>query len=399
MAGELAHRVGFAFNGKTSVWMTILLVPLGRIEMSRFFGAALSLLLMMAFAGFLGCEGDQGLEGPSGPQGPGGEDGRDASTDPPGDMVFGLSVTSNSEFDHNGNTRLTLTFNQSATPSESVVVCYNLDRPPTIDGSDKGVSDWGSEFDVTGSRVELTNLRGESNRIFEAKVRAGYDDNFVYFLVSWVESSQLTPNGDWTPDRWIYQWHYELEGDSIVDSTFGWGQVDSDEDRLYLFWDISGVSGWDQNGSSLLYHGDDSLLYVDEEGALVDVWHWKAGRTGLKEFFDDEYIDGPAGVCGDQGNPAFALNEANGLPKWMHRLGPDHDGQPPLHLYDTDPFDGSAGWDDNAKIPGYVSLVPTGGRADIICSNSKLSWSAAQNQWTLEFKRARNTGHGDDVKF
>jgi hypothetical protein len=369
--------------------MTILLVPLGRIEMSRFFGAALSLLLMMAFVGFLGCEGDQGLQGPSGPQGPGGEDGRDASIDPPGDMVFGLSVTSNSEFDHNGNTRLTLTFDQSATPSESVVVCYKMDRPPTVDGKDRGLSDWGSEFTSTGSAIELTNLRGESNRIFEAKVRAGYDDNYVYFLVSWNESSQYDPNGDWTPDRWIL----ESTNPDV------WIQSDYNEDQLYLFWDISGVSGWDQNGSSLLYHDEDSLLYVEEEDVLIDVWHWKAGRTGLKAFFDDEFVDGSAGIYGDQGSPAFVLNEENGLPRWMHRLGPDHDGLAPLHLFDTSPFDTDAGWEVNARIPGYVSLVPLGGRADIICSNSKMSWTAAQNQWTLEFKRARNTGHGDDVKF
>ncbi len=402
--------------------------------MSRLFRAAFSLLLLLAFVSFLGCEGDQGPQGPSGPKGPKGSDGTDASIDPPGDMVFGLSIANNSEYDHNGNTRLTLTFNQSATPSESVVVCYKMDTPPIIDGQDKGIYDWGSEFEDAGSIVDLSNLRGSGNRITDAKVRAGYDDNYVYFLVSWVEPDQppdYIASGDWTPDRWVYSWEYEYEvvgttlvadsslvwqqviwkwewlhyeyevegGDLITDSIEGWKQYNKNEDHLYLFWDINGVNGWDQSGSSLLYHDDDSLLYLDESGGLVDVWHWKAGRTGLVEYFDDEYVYGSGGVAADQGNPAFILNEENGMPKWMHRMGVENNGLPPLKLYDIVPFDENAGWEINARIPGYVSVVPTGGRADILCSESKLSWLAAQNRWTIEFKRARNTGSGDDVKF
>ena len=42
---------------------------LGREEMSRVFGTALSLLLMLALACFLGCEGDEGPEGPPGDPG------------------------------------------------------------------------------------------------------------------------------------------------------------------------------------------------------------------------------------------------------------------------------------------------------------------------------------------
>ncbi|MBU1320611.1 MAG: hypothetical protein KKG33_06580 [candidate division Zixibacteria bacterium] len=364
--------------------------------MSRVFGTALSLLMALLMLSFLGCEGDQGPQGSQGAQGDDGADGRDASTDPPGDMIFGLAITNNSEFNQNGNTKIRLTFDQSAEPSEDVVVCYKLDKPPVIDGQDQGIEDWGSD-EFTISSIPLTNLRGIDNRISFADIRAGYDDKYIYFMVSWqeiVDASQgLAATADWFPGRWRLQ---------VIGRDSTWSRQPVTEDQMYLFWDISGVDGWAANGSDLLYHDDDSTLYLSGSG-LVDVWHWKAGRTGLIGYFDDEYITGATpSVQDDHGSAGYVDNVFDSLPRWMHKdgiLAAGEDISPPFQLWNTVPFNVSLKWPNNATIIGFVSVMPTGGRADIECSG-KDSWNpGAGDRWTMEFRRLRNTGHGDDVKF
>jgi len=321
------------------------------MQMSRVLGTAFSLLLILAMVVFLGCEGDQGPQGPDGSQGPAGEDGRDASDDPPGDMVFGLSVTNNSSYVHAGAHVINLTFDQSATPSSGTVVCYKMDKPPIIDGEDKGVEDWGSEFLDRGSTIDLEVIRDYAhytNRTDEARIRAGYDDDYIYFMVQWNEVAvdSVVANGDWTPERWRF------------DSTGTWVHANIDEDQLYLFWDISGVGGWATSGSELVYNDTDSMLYLDTPGK-VDVWHWKAGRSGLLGFFDDEYINSEPVIHYDQGTAAYVYNDLNGLPEFMHRAGPGNSGLPPLHFYDAVPFDEEAGWTEGiSSIPGYISVPP-----------------------------------------
>lgn len=384
--------------------------------MSRVLATIFSLLLLLLTLNFIGCEGDQGVQGPEGPQGPDGEDGADASNDPPGDMYFGMAIGNNSGYNHNGKHLLRLTFNQDETPSGDVVVCYKLDKPPVIDGQDKGEDDWGSDFFSTGSTIPLNTLRGADSRIGQAEMRAGYDDEYVYFMVRWqevriettltvypdpinypdstinVDSTLFNNTADWSPQRWKF---------SVSD--LSWAQQAKDEDRLLLYWDISGVSGWSSLGSSLIYHGADSSLYLDGSG-LVDVWHWKAGKTGLIGFFDDEVVSSD-GLIADQGSPAFvpnyAMTETGPLPRWMHRLDPagNDNFSPPLYLYDTTPFISLADWRDNNTILGYVAVLPLGGRSDIESSPSDAAWEAGSNYWTVEFRRPRNTGHGDDVRF
>lgn len=360
--------------------------------MSRVFGTALSLLVVLLMLSFIGCEGDQGLQGPKGAQGDDGADGRDASVDPPSDMIFGLAITNGSEYDQNGNTHVTLTFDQSAQPSEDVVVCYKLDKPPVLDGEDQGIEDWGSD-EFTISSIPLVNLRGIDNRISFADMRAGYDDKYIYFMVSWVEvadpSQGIIANADWFPGRWRYD-----RGDRV------WTRQAMTEDQILLFWDISGVDSWAENGADLLYHDDDSTLYLSSPG-LVDVWHWKAGRTGLTGFFDDEYVDGVTpGLLADHGTGAYVDNVNGMYPRWMHRTDPNTtETSPPFQLWNTVPFDSTANWNDNATVIGVVSVMPTGGRSDIECSGGD-SWKpGAGDRWTMEFRRLRHTGHGDDVKF
>jgi hypothetical protein len=371
------------------------------MEMTRVFGTFVSLLLMFLLASFLGCEGDQGPQGPQGDQGEKGEDGDPGTSTPPPDMYFGLAITNNSDYDHNGNMRIRLTFANEpvSEPGENVLVGYKLDKSPVFDGQDKGEEDWGTS-ELYVSEVALTNIRGVDNGIgtmsTPVTLRAGYDEEYVYFMVKWKEETAGNDDVAFTkgeskfPDRW----RYDRDNSS-------WRQQ-FNEDQLFIYWDISGIADWETEGAALLYHDSDSSTYLDQPG-MVDVWHWMAGRTRLIGYFDDGFIQydeaTPVGLQPDHGTAAYIANIQDGLPKWMHREDPNNpEVTPPFNMWDATPFDAGANWDDNATILGYVSVLPLGSRADLECNIP--GWGIGfPDHWVVEFRRLRNTGHGDDVQF
>ena len=384
--------------------------------MARIFGTALSFLLILLVMSFLGCEGDQGPQGPKGDPGDDGPPGNDISGEPPSDMYFGLAITNESAFDQNGNLRIKLTFDEEQEPDSDLVVCHRLDISPTLDG------DWRGDWENIGkSVIRVANVRGADNGLKHIDVYSGYNDDYIYFLVNWQEPGLfgIPDTRSWTPDAWKAwedtTWEVKkidtLETDPLITDTtwkmdeikLVWRQGGSEEDMLYLFWDISGIENWNTDCAALLYH-EDSTLHLDGiDDGLVDVWHWMAGRTGAIGYFDDEYLDA-VGIHADQGTAAYMANIKDTLPHWMYMLDPGSNSLPPLWLWDADLFDMNAGKPDTSwvkynTIPGYISVLPTGGRTDIECSVSAVSWDDGTKSWTLEFRRLRHTGQGDDVQF
>lgn len=368
--------------------------------MTRVFGTVFSLLLMFLLASFLGCEGDQGPKGPTGDQGPPGPPGPGTLTAPP-DMSFGLAITNDSDYDQNGNMLIKLTFQEDADPDpgENVLVGYKLDKPPVFDGQDKGEEDWGTSESFV-SEVALTNIRGVDNGIgtmsTPVMLRAGYDKEYVYFMVKWKEETAGNDDVEFDPGQDIYpdRWRYDRDNST-------WRQQ-FNEDQLFIYWEISGIADWETQGAALLYHDSDSSIYLDQPG-MVDVWHWMAGRTGLTGYFDDGYVVWDEatlfGLQPDHGTAAYIANIKDDQPKWMHREDPNYSNPSlPFNMWDTAPFNAGANWDDHATIYGYITVLPLGSRADLECNRS--GWGIGfQDFWVVEFRRLRNTGHGDDVQF
>jgi hypothetical protein len=374
------------------------------MEMTRVFGTVVSLLLMFMLASFLGCEGDQGPKGPTGDEGPPGPPGDPGTLTPPSDMYFGLAITNNSDYDQNGNSLIKLTFLEDQEepdpdPGENVLVGYRLDKPPVLDGQDKGEEDWGTS-ELFASEVALTNIRGVDNGIgtmsTPVTLRAGYDEEYVYFMVKWKEETAGNDDVLFSPGESKFRNRWRYDGDNNT-----WRQQ-FNEDQLFIYWDISGIADWDTEGSALLYHDSDSSIYLDRPG-MADVWHWMAARTGLIGYFDGGYVvwdeETMFGIQPDQGTAAYIANVEDDLPKWMHREDPNYgELSLPFNMWDTAPFDAGANWDDNATIYGYVTVLPLGSRADIECNPQ--GWAQAlPEHWVVEFRRLRNTGQGDDVQF
>lgn len=177
-------------------------------------------------------------------------------------------------------------------------------------------------------------------------------------------------------------------------------------------------------------------LHYTADGAIVDVWHWKAARGGLLGFADDNYFGAPAdpkpeeiagrsrykaGYLTDPGKVPFAnnfKNEAPGgyrgpitplrLPKdlaatqrAMMRVALDPDqGEPDgarwwLMAEESVPY--SAALEQKIPvgtvIPGVVITgTYEGDRADVRCG---ARWAAGR--WTLEIARRLDTGSPYDL--
>jgi hypothetical protein len=51
-------------------------------------------------------------------------------------------------------------------------------------------------------------------------------------------------------------------------------------------------------------------------------------------------------------------------------------------------------WTDGATVPGYIFFIPTSSAADV-----QAVARFADDTWTVEMRRLRNTGNAEDVRF
>ncbi len=305
---------------------------------------------------------------------------------PDSSMTFSLGIADNDDADKNGAQLLTLKF-ETGTSSDTTIVAKN--GTPTIDGYD-GDAAWGSSSTLGLSAAGLGG--GPS----QATVKAAYDSENIYFLVSWTD-----PTG--TESIHKKMWTYNATSDT-------WSQS-GNEDRVYFLWNINapdfesgcaiychvGVSAWENS----------TQMGTNDVGAIVDVWHWKAARTHPVNNAEDKYwvdlseateIPYEGGIelrtrLPDLGGGFTGDNKEGSLPKYMDPLDPGANADF-LIQGSTIAFDPNAAWDDGDTIPGYIVKEGTGSRADV-----EAVGVYSNGVWTVEFKRALHTGNPDDVSF
>ncbi len=113
----------------------------------------------------------------------------------------------------------------------------------------------------------------------------------------------------------------------------------------------------------------------------ADIWFWKAMRTDPSGYADDKMHL----YRGDKMKDAIMLVSRDGTVFYLSRPGDSGDAAYHTTLYTA--FKGE-------RVPKYAQQQPGGSRADI---RAKGVWRDAA--WTIEFARALDTGHADDVRF
>jgi hypothetical protein len=355
--------------------------------------ALLSLALLMLFV-TLGCEGDQGPQGPAGDPG---EDGPDAVIPTPDDRIISLAIFNGTQKDHNGAHLISLTFDSTAIPSGSVLVANRVAGPPVIDGIDEGTDAWGLKV----SNIDLETQALADNYIYEARVRAAYDDKNMYFQVRWTEEEE----DDFVKGKnskhlgWVY------DGDNfIIEPVY--------EDRMALMFiaATSAASFWESQGCRDGCHvgdGEPDYMRSISPSVLIDVWQWGSARSNGLGIALDRVLTSLRFVE-DAGVPPIFQNlfvqqriedevtYFDSIPIYMHRYqadDPEYTAADPMLEDFVAPYQDD-GWTTNSTLPGWIFQSPSEGNDLIKCKGVY-----SNGTWTVEFSRPRITDDRFDADF
>ncbi len=325
-----------------------------------------------------GCEGDEGQVGPDGFQGPNGPNGNDYTPEPIITQSFGLMINNRTATDFNGAAAVEITSDANAMPGANRVVARQLSKAPVIDGIDGGAAEWGAALP---SDISLTSLFGVDNGIATAKVRFGFDRNYVYAQVVWTEvaTGSFSIGADTAANMW------RRTGAS-------WSRSGG-EDNLYLAWELDNIAGWDANGIAAIFDG--TTFKTASAGENADLWVWQATRSNYAGIATDNMVEfsDVDGRKSDIGSAVVLENDAvSGRPRYMKSNSPKTGTTYPLKAFEFSAFVINNSWVNGATIPGYITLVPSGSTADVRAEATFFS-----DTWIVELRRARNTGNADDL--
>ncbi len=337
-----------------------------------------------------GRDGVDGMDGADGTNGVDGMDGEDARFPDPVDTSFSFAVT-NDGHDHAGMNVLTLDFDGTA-PSGMVVVSSRVTTPPRIDGVDGGTDEWG-----TYESVVVFDGGESGNGITGATLRSVYNDQWIYFFAQWQETDDAVSGNvvGRTDTRRTYTY----------DATAGTWSRAGDEDRAFFIFPVVDATdpseAFATGGCASACHAVEDVMRAPA-GAIWDVWHWKAARTGPTGTLDDKWWDDNGGTGSgrhsDYGMSAYWQPGTADMPAFMpYDIDPTTPtNRYPAWVWEAEPFDATLPWADGSTLPGVFNRLPTGSRADVV---TMAGWDEATSTWTLEIMRLRFTGNGDDVSF
>ncbi|MCK4509798.1 MAG: hypothetical protein KAU27_14715 [Desulfuromonadales bacterium] len=182
-------------------------------------------------------------------------------------------------------------------------------------------------------------------------LRSVYTADQVFFLVQFPDAAQNFLHKPWVWNAAAKK--YETGSAREDTFVFKWNMMDKDVD----------------------------LSSFSDDNYRADVWYWKANRTNPAGFADDK-----TQVLGD--SPAKKSKEkisATGKKRHLSRISDA--GKGPYNKYQPKAYEGDL-------IDAFPVGAPDGSRADV---HAKGVWGGGFQ--TIEFARALNTGHDDDVQF
>jgi len=164
-----------------------------------------------------------------------------------------------------------------------------------------------------------------------------------------------------------------------------------------LGWQLTTITGWSADGIRAIFDG--SIFSTPASGETADLWVWQSTETYYSGFLGDKvvrYADAGDASQFDAGAlPAFALENpasSSNEPTYMRSGSPVDGTSYPLNSYEFTKFDALKKWKNHATIPGYISFIPSGSTADV-----RSTATYDNGTWTVELRRLRQTGNGDDT--
>lgn len=214
----------------------------------------------------------------------------------------------------------------------------------------------------------------------DVEFRSFYTDSHLYLQLSWRDA---------TPDQTIRQWRYDGEkwqvGNDLED---GFGILWASRDQFQEF-TCARACHLDDFGVQLArFHAKSRMRLV--AGQKLDLWNWKAERTGRFGFADDRYLD-KEGMHGDLPGEIFRENSKSKLQN--DGPLPFTAGDRPVYAQDNTPLD--TGFTPAGTVaPGYLTETPSGDRADVSATGRY-----EDGRWVVMLRRKLKTGSTRDVEF
>lgn len=371
-------------------------------------------LILILLLGLIGCEG---VSGPRGEDGDPGDPGESWSAQPPENRFFAMAVSNGYVTDHNGASKLYLAFDGEHSNAGDTVVSVRLaeGQVPSIDGVDEGESGWGD----MATTVDMERVAGYDNFITSATLRSAWDEKYVYFQVKWTEVDMpdegMPAAMSDTPRFWWANTDIE-ENDDVLARSSSWRLDPGESDWLLFFFQVDEVEFFDHDGCYPTCHvgGAETTFHrTSNPRERIDFWAWSAAQDRMVGFAEDGYIDADnveiLSTTWDHGIPPWRNNfqtvrfeiseEIDSFvtfPRYQNINDPNYNGSYLLWDFELATLDILAPWQAFSIVPYYILSIPSGSAADVAAAGE---FDDATKTWTVELKRARHTGSGDDTQF
>lgn len=206
----------------------------------------------------------------------------------------------------------------------------------------------GMELENMWSQAKATVVHDDIAKI-DITVKVLYNEQDIFVLVRFPDpdESRTHKSWVWNQSQKVYEMGPDREDIFVI--------------KWYMEFDPKGLS---------LFAG---------KPHKADVWYWKANRTDPSGYADDKIQF----LKTEREKRDTKITASDGTVLYLTRKGDQGDGAYASNLvveYKSD------------QEPRFVNVSPSGSRADV---KAKGVWR--DGEWTIEFKRALNTGHGDDL--
>ncbi|PNU20539.1 hypothetical protein C2E25_06590 [Geothermobacter hydrogeniphilus] len=223
---------------------------------------------------------------------------------------------------------------------------------------------------------------GAIPRPLTVDVRAFYTDSDLYLRLRWR---------DLTRDDAMQQWRFDgsrWTSNGLKEDGFGLMWQPPTDQRPFSCTLACHIEDFGVAGAT--FHATNKMK-LEKAGPWLDLWNWKADRTGRLGFADDRWLD-QKGMHGDlpgdlmRPNSRLASGQTETVGLFGDKDAPVYDGQGRIIGKEFRPA--------GSLAPGWMVERPIGHRADV---RATAFWK--NDHWTVILRRPLVTGDPHDVEF